>query len=380
MLRPEQLSAALGRLDPHDREIFYLSLHKRVPDEALARLYDSTPGEVARLRAEAIERLADDVGVRRGDDFGAVLTALLEPSTWAEIDGGSVPAPAAKPPTPEPAEKPAQAEPGPKPKRGHRRGLRIAEAAVVAGCLLVLAGFVGATALVDDDGDGSGEGTATRSFVPERTGALAAPFPSEPVKASCYPTALVRQRVALFDRPGGKRKVRIAARTDWNTPRILGVVRQRGRWLAVLVPELQNGEVGWLPARKARLDCVTWSVHADLSKRRLVVRRGGKAVRKMGVGVGRRRNPTPTGRFAVTDKLRVSQSGSPYGCCVLALTGHQTRLPPNWPGGDRLAVHATANRSDVGRRVSLGCLRVVGAQARWLIKNVPVGAPVFIRN
>jgi hypothetical protein len=190
----------------------------------------------------------------------------------------------------------------------------------------------------------------------------------------------VRRSTSLYSRPGGRRKVRLAPRTDWNTPRVLGVVRQRGRWLGVLAPELQNGEIGWLRADRARLDCVTWSVHADLSRRVVVVRRSGKRLRSFRAGVGRRTNPTPKGRFAVTDKLKVTDGGSPYGCCVLALTGHQTRLPANWPGGDRLAMHATANRSDVGRRVSLGCMRVLSGHARWLIENVPLGAPVFIRS
>ena len=42
---------------------------------------------------------------------------------------------------------------------------------------------------------------------------------------------------------------------------------------------------------------------------------------------------------------------------MLALTGHQTKLPPGWPGGDRLAVHATADLSGLGKQVSLGCMR-----------------------
>jgi hypothetical protein len=78
--------------------------------------------------------------------------------------------------------------------------------------------------------------------------------------------------------------------------------------------------------------------------------------------------------------LRVTDQGSPYGCCVLALTGHQTRLPPDWPGGDRLAVHATSDLGSIGRRASLGCMRVTPRQAGWLIRTVPLGSPVFIRT
>jgi hypothetical protein len=76
----------------------------------------------------------------------------------------------------------------------------------------------------------------------------------------------------------------------------------------------------------------------------------------------------------------VLDKSSPYGCCVLALTGHQTKLPPGWPGGDRLAIHATSDTSSIGKAVSLGCMRAASSQARWLIESVPLGTPVFIRS
>ena len=41
---------------------------------------------------------------------------------------------------------------------------------------------------------------------------------------------------------------------------------------------------------------------------------------------GARRHPTPIGRYAVTDRLLTGRSDSPYGCCALALSGHQTKL------------------------------------------------------
>ena len=125
---------------------------------------------------------------------------------------------------------------------------------------------------------------------------------------------------------------------------------------------------------------MTWSLNADLSKRKLEVRHNGKTVRTMSIGVGRTDHPTPQGRFAVTDKLRVSDPGSPYGCCVLALTGHQTRLPQGWPGGDRLAVHATRDLSGLGKRVSLGCMRTDPRDTKWMMKRVPLGTPVFIES
>jgi len=99
----------------------------------------------------------------------------------------------------------------------------------------------------------------------------------------------------------------------------------------------------------------------------------------MPIAVGRPGNETPLGRFAVTDRLHTSSPDSPYGCCAVALSGHQTRLEPGWPGGDRLAIHGTPNPETVGTEASLGCMRAYTNDIRALMRRVPLGAPVFVR-
>jgi hypothetical protein len=502
VINPEQLAQALDRIHPRDRELLALSLRRRVPDEALARLYECESTDVARRRARAIERLADELELQRGEDLGAVLKALLEPETWSAVSasvgeefamdaGGSrmtpvpppddaeiiasgpilAPVPAGEPEAEEeedaeaatqdgderggrpvaaaPAAEPAQAEPGgeaagdgavvdrsPADEPGGEAAGdgtvvdgRTAHGTVVDGptaaqsttgeaaehqpvlemlaarerevpdppsravplalvglgiaALVGAAGVVGATQFgettrVIQPGGGDG-GDDTRHFIPAQGGPLAAPFPTEPRTISCYSTAYVSGPTVLYREPGGRKRMRLTAKTEWGSPRVLGVIEQRGDWLGVQAAELRNREIAWVRRDRARLDCVRWSVHADLSKRMLFVRRDGRTVRKMRVAIGRPTNPTPEGRFTVTDKLRVTDPGSPYGCCVLALSGHQTNLPGDWPGGDRLAVHATTDESSIGEPVSLGCLRVVSTRARWLIETVPLGAPVFVR-
>jgi lipoprotein-anchoring transpeptidase ErfK/SrfK len=195
-----------------------------------------------------------------------------------------------------------------------------------------------------------------------------------------YPTAYVKRATTLYRKPEGKPLVRIAARTQWGSPRVLGVVRREGSWLAVQAPELRNGQVGWIPDATAQVDGTAFSVDVDVSRRTVVVRRSGRQLRRFTVAVGQSRHPTPLGRYSVTDKLNVKSKGSPYGCCVVALTGHQTHLPADWPGGDRLAIHATTDEKSIGRPVSLGCMRTNGRVAKWLIKTLPIGTPVFIRS
>ena len=437
MIRPEQLVDALDRIPPRDRELLSLSLRRRVPDEALGRLYECSPSEVARLRARAIERLADEMELQRGEDLGAVLKALLEPDTWSRAastfgeefaaggsrsrlaavplpeEGPEVEPPPALTPVPPPAELapkreaaseegPAEpAEPAPEPASHDpiaemlaqrqreapdppRRAVPLALVGLGIAALVGAAGVVGATQFGDNQritprGTGGG-GDGTRDFVPQKGGPLAAPFPTEPGETACYSTASIRRSTVLYREPGGAKRLRITPRTEWGSARILGVVSQRGDWLGVQASELKNGEVAWIRRANTTLDCVSWSLHADLSKRTLQVRHNGRTVRKLNVAIGRKDNPTPKGRFTVTDRLQVTSTGSPYGCCVLALTGHQTDLPPYWPGGDRLAVHATNDESSIGQPVSLGCMRADSDEARWLINHIPLGSPVFIRS
>jgi L,D-transpeptidase catalytic domain len=448
VIPPEQLAGALARLDPRERELLALSLRRRVPDEALARVYDVVPQEVARRRAAAIERLADVLGAQRGEDLGAVLQALLDESSWSASEASGNGEPAASTREGDASEasgngelvasaggvdasEPAPAEPfasdvpqvdvaaargpgrapvlpvatepvlemlaareglrGPSGEAlaaGAGRGRIVATvlgsfaAAVIGGA----AAFVGLSEWGSDDHAAApsptepARGETTKHFVPQLGGPFEAPFPSEPQSIDCYSIASTTGRSTLYRDPGGHVRIRLSPRTEWNSPRIFGVVRHRGDWIAVQAPELGNGELAWMPANRARIDCVRWSMHADLSRRRLLVERNGNTVRRFEIAIGRRGNPTPRGRFSVTDKLRVTDPGSPYGCCVLALTGHQTRLPASWPGGDRLAVHATRELSTIGKAASLGCMRVTSAQARWLIRTIPLGTPLFVRS
>ena len=72
--------------------------------------------------------------------------------------------------------------------------------------------------------------------------------------------------------------------------------------------------------------------------------------------------------------------GSPYGCCALALTGHQTKLLAGWPGGDRLAIHGTPQPETIGKEISLGCMRAHRRDIRALMRTVPLGSPVTVRR
>ena len=208
--------------------------------------------------------------------------------------------------------------------------------------------------------------------------------PAEPAPAPRPEPNLVsvRGQVALRERPGGDAAALVGSTTQFGSPRVLNVAARRGAWLGVVTDEQPNGQLAWVRAKDPALRAgrTSWSLHADLSERSLELRRGGRAVKRLSVAVGTASSPTPPGRYAVTDKIDGSRYGPYYGCCILALTGHQTNPPPGWTGGDRLAIHGTDVPSSIGNAASAGCLRAADADLQVLMARTPLGTPVFVRS
>ncbi len=194
-----------------------------------------------------------------------------------------------------------------------------------------------------------------------------------------WATARLSRRVALRSAPGGRAVGGIGPRTEFGGPRVLSVLRKRGAWLQVVVPERPNARPGWIPAGRARLGATDVSLHVDRSARTLTVRDRERVLQRVTIGVGAPGHQTPTGRFAVTDKLRMDGPGTTYGCCAIALSAHQPDLPATWDGLDRIAVHGTQSPETIGVAASLGCMHASERDLHRLMRTVPLGAPVFIR-
>jgi hypothetical protein len=188
--------------------------------------------------------------------------------------------------------------------------------------------------------------------------------------------------LALRSRPFGPVLARVGSRTPFGSQRALGVVATRhGRWLAVTDAVVGNNRVVWVDAKSGglRYTRTRLELDVDLSTRTLTVRRNGAAVRRLSIGVGRAGSPTPTGTFAVTDKLNGGAYSAAYGCCILSLSATQPNLPAGWTGGNRIAIHGTLSASDFGRAVSAGCVHASDSDLRYLMRTAPLGTPVVIR-
>jgi lipoprotein-anchoring transpeptidase ErfK/SrfK len=256
------------------------------------------------------------------------------------------------------------------------KGRRPAATAVLLALAVVLAGC--------------GEPAPAKPAAPALTtaGAAAEPAPKPgPVhlgNARAY-VALATTDVSVRARPRGGRVVGLfPEQTPWGSPTPF-LVREARRiangetWLKVLVPRRPNGTTGWLLRDQVRLRPVDYSVEVDLSARTVRLLRGGRAMRSWPVGIGRDWTPTPTGSFFVTVKLRPPQISAVYGAWALGLSGYSEVLEQFGTGDGQLALHGTANLSNLGQEVSNGCVRMHNQAITTLAETLPLGTPVTIQ-
>ncbi len=245
---------------------------------------------------------------------------------------------------------------------------------VAAAALALVAVLAGAAVALLVTGSGDRHASRGAATPPGRRGAASAP----PVPAGPLGARLLR-RTQLRTHPGGRVVATIGRVTPFRSRRVLAVVARRDGWLGVLSEDMRNSRTGWIPASSAALVHERYRLDIDLSARRLIVRREGRVIRRVRIAIGRPDAATPTGRFAVTDALRIGAGSGAYGCCALALTARQPKVPQGWTGGDRIAIHGTSHEDSIGTPASSGCLRARDADMRWMLGRVTLGAEVRIR-
>jgi lipoprotein-anchoring transpeptidase ErfK/SrfK len=202
--------------------------------------------------------------------------------------------------------------------------------------------------------------------------------PSKPAARRLTPPLAfhVRLRSQLRTAPGGKVVTTIKPKTEFKSPTILAVANRRPGWVLVRT-SVRKHHVGWLPSKAGVLFSQPRTIVIDLSKRSLTVFHRGTPTNRYKVAIGAPGTETPTGKFAITDRLKV-QPGTPYGCCILALTARQPKIAQGWGGGDRVAIHATPDDGVIGKAVSHGCLRATNKALRQLMRRVRLGTPVTV--
>ena len=165
--------------------------------------------------------------------------------------------------------------------------------------------------------------------------------------------------------------------------RIVARRRVGGRWFVrVLLPARPNGRSAWVAADRVVLLRTRWHVYVERGARRLTITRGGHVVRSARIVVGKPGSPTPTGTFAIAERIAQPSARGFVGAWVLALTAFSGTYRQFDGGPGRVAIHGRGGASlgdPLGTARSHGCVRVDNALVRWMARRLQPGVPVTIR-
>ncbi|WP_217924818.1 L,D-transpeptidase family protein [Miltoncostaea oceani] len=150
-------------------------------------------------------------------------------------------------------------------------------------------------------------------------------------------------------------------------------------WVEVLLPIRPSGRRGWVPADVLSLRKVTTRIEISTGSRTLTLFRSGRRVLTTKVAVGKAGTPTPLGRFAIAELIRLRTPDGALGPVVLPLTAYSPTLNEFAGGDGRVAVHGTSSPGLLGTRASNGCIRVHNNEVLKLARLARPGTPVRIR-
>jgi lipoprotein-anchoring transpeptidase ErfK/SrfK len=205
-------------------------------------------------------------------------------------------------------------------------------------------------------------------------------------------SALIAHLVTAVDAraaPGGRPVARIAAHARWNRgPVGLLVLAERRTqdgelWLRVRLPARPNGAGGWIPADVVQLKSTRWRIIVSVGARTVTLERNGHPVGVFRAVVGAPGTPTPTGLFAVSERVRQPDPRAFYGTWVLLLTAYSDTLSRFDGGPGQISIHGRAGaslRDALGTALSHGCIRVDNSAVDLLARVAVEGTPVVIRD
>jgi lipoprotein-anchoring transpeptidase ErfK/SrfK len=197
--------------------------------------------------------------------------------------------------------------------------------------------------------------------------------------------AVVRTHATAYRRPGKRPFARFGRLNQNDYPtvfRVLSAVRRRNcrpAWYRVQLPVKPNGVEGFVRASAVRVGSVRTRIVVDVSRRRLVFFRHGRAVLRTTIAVGSSATPTPTGSFYVNQRLVPTDPSGPYGPGAIGISAFSDVLT-GWAQGGPIAIHGTNEPWSIGHSVSNGCIRVRNPVLRRLFAATPAGTPVEIRS
>lgn len=206
-------------------------------------------------------------------------------------------------------------------------------------------------------------------------------YPGFLATAEEHPTlaAMTRGEVDVYpDRYTPVPSSTLEGTTILGTVTVLAVVSDLdGERIEVILPGRPNGRTGWVDLDDVDLYPVDGEIVIDLSERTLTYSSSGEPV-TTSIAVGTTHNPTPTGTFFVTDRVRVPDPNGPWGPYALGLSARSDTIT-EFNGGDGIiGIHGTNRPDSIGEAASLGCVRLPNEVIAQLYELVSLGTPVVI--
>ena len=167
-------------------------------------------------------------------------------------------------------------------------------------------------------------------------------------------------------------------KTILGTPTVVSIIGEFDGWVEALLPGRPNGQSGWIRAADVEVFTLEREVIVDLAERQLTVLSDGEEVFESQVAVGSEVSPTPTGVFFVTDAVRLTAPGGPWGPYAFGLSA-RSDVVTEFNGGDGIVgIHGTNQPWSIGEAASLGCVRLPNDVIEILWDIMAVGMKVTI--
>ena len=188
--------------------------------------------------------------------------------------------------------------------------------------------------------------------------------------------------------PAGRALTRIEPLGRWNGGPVglLVLDERKGAdarlWLRVRLPERPNNASAWIPANMTELTRTPWRIVVSVSRRTVTVEREGRTVRVFRAVVGAPGTPTPTGMFAVSERVSQPDPHAFYGPWVLLLTAYSDTLERFDGGPGQISIHGrdgTSLHDPLGTARSHGCIRIDNSGIDLLARVAVEGTPVIIQ-
>jgi lipoprotein-anchoring transpeptidase ErfK/SrfK len=187
--------------------------------------------------------------------------------------------------------------------------------------------------------------------------------------------------------PAGRPVRRIAALAPWNRGPVglLVLAEQRtpqgALWLRVRLPARPNKASAWIPANVVQLDSTPWRIIVSVGSRTVTLDRDGHTVHVFRAVVGASGTPTPTGLYAVSERVSQPDPHAFYGPWVLLLTAYSNTLQRFDGGPGQISIHGRGGTSlldPLGSALSHGCIRIDNVAIELLARVAVEGTPVII--